>query len=120
MQENNQESFNVKLLTVEADNGPKNIYEFKTLTGDIEVEGRRKAMKFAETMGDYTTHYKKINEFIGKKVKDLQMRAHELADDYYAIGAEVAHLADMMKSTEIPQISNLYKHLSDLTIRNGD
>jgi hypothetical protein len=48
------------------------------------------------------------------------MRAHELADDYYAIGAEVAHLADMMKSTEIPQISNLYKHLSDLTIRNGD
>jgi len=35
-------------LTVEADNGPKNIYEFKTLTGDIEVEGRRKAMKFAE------------------------------------------------------------------------
>ena len=28
---------------VEADNGPKNIYEFKTLTGDIEVEHRRKA-----------------------------------------------------------------------------
>lgn len=102
LQESNQESFNVKLLTVEADNGPKNIYEFKTLTGDIEVEGRRKAMKFAETMGDFTTHYKKINEFISKKVKDLQMRAHELADDYYAIGAECAHLADMMKATEIP------------------
>jgi hypothetical protein len=42
-------------LTVEADNGPKNIYEFKTLTGDIEVEGRQKGIKFAENMNDFTT-----------------------------------------------------------------
>jgi hypothetical protein len=48
------------------------------------------------------------------------MRAHELADDYYAIGAEVAHFSEMMKIVEIPQISNLYKHLAELTIRNGD
>jgi hypothetical protein len=54
LQEGNQEAFNVKLLTVEADNGPKNIYEFKTLTGDIEVDGRRRAQKFAEQMGTFT------------------------------------------------------------------
>jgi hypothetical protein len=48
------------------------------------------------------------------------MRAHELADDYYAIGAEIEQLSVMMKSTEIPQISNLYKHVADLVIRNGD
>lgn len=52
----------MKLLTVEADNGPKNIYEFKTLTGDIEVDNRRKAAKFAEGMSNYTEQYTKINQ----------------------------------------------------------
>jgi hypothetical protein len=59
------------LLTVEADNGPKNIYEFKTLTGDIEVDNRRKAAKFAEGMSNYTEQYTKINQYLGKKTKDL-------------------------------------------------
>jgi hypothetical protein len=61
----------VKLLTVEADHGPKNIYEFKTLTGDIEVEGRRKAAKFAEGMGDFANNYRKINDFVAKRTKEL-------------------------------------------------
>jgi hypothetical protein len=56
---------------VEADNGPKNIYEFKTLTGDIEVDNRRKAAKFAEGMSNYTEQYTKINQYLGKKTKDL-------------------------------------------------
>ena len=32
----------MKLLTIEEETGPRNIYEFKTLTGEIEVERRRK------------------------------------------------------------------------------
>jgi hypothetical protein len=38
LQETNQEAFNVKLLTIEEESGPKNIYEFKTLTGEIEID----------------------------------------------------------------------------------
>lgn len=87
----------MKLLTVEADNGPKNIYEFKTLTGDIEVDNRRKAAKFAEGMSNYTEQYTKINQYLGKKTKDLQRRAHELADDYYGIGAEINHFQELLK-----------------------
>jgi hypothetical protein len=57
---------------------------------------------------------------IGLKTKELQRRAHELADDYYAVGAEINHFSELMKATEIPQISNLYRHLSELVVRNGD
>jgi hypothetical protein len=38
----------MKLLTIEEDVGPKNIYEFKTLTGEIETETRAKATQFCE------------------------------------------------------------------------
>lgn len=48
LQETNQETFNMKLLTIEEDVGPKNIYEFKTLTGEIETETRAKATQFCE------------------------------------------------------------------------
>jgi hypothetical protein len=40
LQDTNQEAFNLKLMTIEEENGPKNIYEFKTLTGEIEVDQR--------------------------------------------------------------------------------
>jgi len=48
LQETNQEAFNLKLLTIEEDAGPKNIYDFKTLTGEIETETRVKAAKFCD------------------------------------------------------------------------
>jgi len=100
--------------------GPRNIYEFKTLTGEIEVERRRKATKFCDQLGQFSRQYEKINKFIGKRCKDLQARAHQLADDYYAIGAEINHFSELMKVTDIPQISSMYRRLSDLIIRNGD
>jgi hypothetical protein len=40
LQETNQEAFNQKLMTIEEETGPKNIYEFKTITGEIEVDQR--------------------------------------------------------------------------------
>ena len=48
------------------------------------------------------------------------MRSHQLADDYYAIGAEINHFSELLKITEIPQIVSMYKRLSNLIIRNGD
>ena len=87
--------------------GPRNIYEFKTLTGEIEVEKRRKATKFCDSLGQFSKSYEKINKFIGKRCKDLQARAHMLADDYYAIGAEINHFSELLKTTEIPQIVSM-------------
>ena len=43
-----------------------------------------------------------------------------MADDYYAIGAEINHFSELLKITEIPQIVSMYKRLSNLIIRNGD
>lgn len=110
----------MKLLTIEDEVGPRNIYEFKTLTGEIEVERRRKATKFCDQMGTFSKQYAKISKFIAMRCKDLQARAHQLADDYYAIGAEVNHFSELMKLTEIPQASKFYRRMSDLIIRNGD
>lgn len=62
LQETNQEAFNLKLLTIEEDVGPKNIYEFKTLTGEIETETRAKAAKFCDQLGNFARNYEKINE----------------------------------------------------------
>ena len=53
-------------------------------------------------------------------VKKLQFRSHELADDYYGIGAEINHFAEMLSVAEIPQISNFYKRLGDMMMKNGD
>lgn len=62
LQENTQEAFNLKLLTIEEDAGPKNIYEFKTLTGEIETETRAKAEKFCDDLGNFARNYSLINE----------------------------------------------------------
>lgn len=90
------------MLTIEEEVGPRNIYEFKTLTGEIEVERRRKATKFCDNMSNFSKQYFKIAKYIGKRSKDLQARAHTLADDYFAIGAEINHFAELMKLTDIP------------------
>ncbi len=48
LQESNQEAFNVKLLSIEDEHGPKNIFDFKTLSGEIDVEQRDRASKFCD------------------------------------------------------------------------
>jgi len=50
LQESNQEAFNLKLLSIEEEYGPKNIYDFKTLTGEIEVEKRQRASIFCDNL----------------------------------------------------------------------
>ena len=107
-------------MSIEEEVGPRNIYEFRTLTGEIEVERRRKATKFCDQMANFTKQYHKIAKFIANRAKDLQARSHELADDYFAIGAEISHFAELMKLTDIPQAHKFYRRLGDLIIRNGD
>lgn len=48
------------------------------------------------------------------------MKSHSLADDYFAIGAEIKHFAELLNSAEIPQITNFYNRLADMMVKNGD
>ena len=48
------------------------------------------------------------------------MRSHQLADDYFAIGAEIGRFSDLLKAAEIPQVTNFYKRISEMMIKNGD
>lgn len=43
-----------------------------------------------------------------------------LADDYFAIGAEIKHFAELLTAAEIPQITNFYNRLADMMVKNGD
>ncbi len=43
-----------------------------------------------------------------------------MADDYYAIGAEIKHLAELLTAAEIPQIVNFYNRTAEMIIKNGD
>lgn len=120
LSETSQEAFNVKLLTIEEEVGPKNIFEFKTLTGEIETEARAKATKFCDSLDGFGKQYNNINTAICKYVKELQLKSHELADDYYAIGACVNSLQELTKLADIPQSVHFYKRISDLVIKTGD
>lgn len=108
------------MLTIEEEVGPKNIFEFKTLTGEIETEARAKATKFCDGLDTFGKQYQKMNELVCKYVKELQLRSHELADDYYAIGACVNSLQELLKMADIPQAVHFYKRISDLIIKTGD
>lgn len=60
LSEVDQEQFNIKLLTIEEEYGPKNIYEFKTLSGEIDVEQRRRANKFCDSLNQFSHTYEQI------------------------------------------------------------
>ena len=57
---------------------------------------------------------------IAKKCKNIQIKSHEIADDYYAVATQIQTLGDLLKPTEIPQISYFYKRLQELVSQNGD
>lgn len=74
----------------------------KTIKGEIETEKRERAEKFTSQLDEFTKQYELISAFICKKTKDLQARAHELADDYYAVGTEIKRFSHLLKCTEVP------------------
>ncbi len=53
-------------------------------------------------------------------MKELQIKSHELADDYYAVGAAINNFQELLKIADIPQATHLYKRMGDLVIKNGD
>jgi len=61
LKEPNQDFFNQKLLSIEMDHGPKNIYDIKTLTGNIEVKSRPRAGQFCDGLDLFCKDFTKVN-----------------------------------------------------------
>lgn len=71
LQEQNQDKFNMKLLGIEEDKGPKTITAITTLTGQIEVEKKERASRFCDKLGSFAESYERINTMIVKQTKQL-------------------------------------------------
>jgi len=74
------------------------------------------------TLRSITCNYNNFNYIISiaKKVKTIQGKCHDLADEFYSIGAEISRLSALLKPIEIPQVVLLYDRLSSIILRNGD
>lgn len=51
---------------------------------------------------------------LAKKCKDIQIKSHALADEYYALASEVLRLAHIQKNVDVPQLVMLYDKISNL------
>lgn len=120
LKESNIDQFMLKALGSQMDNGPRKLAEFSTLGGEIEINVRKSAKNFSDNFDKFIDTFTEINTFISKRVKVIQGKAHDLADDFYAVGAEVQRLAALFKAVEIPQITLLYDRIGQQILRNGD
>jgi hypothetical protein len=50
----------------------------------------------------------------------IQSKAHDLADEFYGVAAEIQRFAVLLRQTDIPQIQQLYDRLAQQVLRNGD
>lgn len=69
--------------------GPRKLTDFRTLNGEIEIVHRKRASQFADNFDKFNDTYNEINNFIAQKVKSIQAKSHDLADELFAVGAEI-------------------------------
>ena len=113
------EEFHVKVMSSKLEQGPKSIMEFKTLTGEIEIQSTQKAKEFCENLSEFVTISKESTGYISQKCKELQIKSHDLADEYFAIAGELKRLASANQKCEVPQLVMLYDKMSQIISANG-
>jgi hypothetical protein len=89
LKESNSETFMLKALAAQQEEGPRKITEISTLGGDIDVQARKTSKAFCENFGPFIDTYAEINSFIAEKCKVIQGKAHDLADEYFAVASEI-------------------------------
>ena len=62
LREPNQDTFQIKVVNISADLGPKNIYDFKTLTGQIDVYAHKRAKIFCDNLPEFTGTQREITK----------------------------------------------------------
>ena len=114
------DQFHAKVVTAKYNKGPEKLDEIKTLFGGIEVGAPPRAKRLCYKLDNYITAYQDISKFVQKKCKTLEQKSHELAEEYFAIATEVQRFSTLLGVTEIPQINQLYKKLSENLFKEGD
>eukprot|EP00347_Sterkiella_histriomuscorum_P002889 403366404 len=120
LKEPSMDQFMLRAMGTTYEQGPKKLSEFTTLGGEIEINAKKQAKVFCEGFDKFIDTYSEINNFIAKKVKSMQGKAHDLADEYFAVGAEIQRFAGLLRPVDIPQITLLYDRLAQIILRNGD
>ena len=100
--------------------GPKNLKGINTIGGEINVYKKKTAEAFFQESKSFIETFKVINEFFPKKCKDIQGKCHELADEFYCLGGELNRFGHLLKSTNVPQATNMYHKMSEITLKTGD
>ena len=120
LKETDSHQFMLKALGAQQEEGPRKLHEIATLGGQIDVKSSKSAKQFCDNYGNFINTYAEINSFIAQKCKVIQSKAHDLADEFYGIASEIQRFSVLLRSTEIPQIQQLYDRLSQQVLRNGD
>jgi hypothetical protein len=89
LKESDSHQFMLKALGASQEEGPRKITEIQTLGGDIDVQAKKSAKAFCEGFGPFINTYAEINSFIANRCKVIQSKAHDLADEFYAVGSEI-------------------------------
>jgi activator of HSP90 ATPase len=110
----------VRALTAQQEEGPRKLTDIATLGGEIDVKARKSAKQFCDNFGNFINTYGEINSYIASRSKVIQSKAHDLADEFYGVASEIQRFSVLLRSTEIPQIQQLYDRLSQQVLRNGD
>jgi hypothetical protein len=56
---------------------------------------------------------------ISKKCKEIQIKCHALADEYFGVGSEIMRLAQIQRPLDVPQLCMIYDKIASLIIQNG-
>jgi hypothetical protein len=89
--------FMLRALTAQQEEGPRKITEIMTLGGEIDVQARKTARAFCDGFGTYINTYAEINSFIAQKSKVIQSKAHDLADEFFAVASEIQRFSVLLR-----------------------
>jgi hypothetical protein len=79
---------------------PKSIFDFATLSGQIEVSADMKSIDYFDKVSFFLPLLREKSRLICTKVKKLQTTANKLADEYFSIAHEISALAVEYKKVE--------------------
>ena len=102
LKEADSQQFMLKALASQQEEGPRKVSEIATLGGEVDVQARKSAKGFCDNFGSFISTYSEINTFIAEKCKIIQGKAHDLADEYYAVASEIQRFSVLLRQTDIP------------------
>ncbi|TNV84912.1 hypothetical protein FGO68_gene4893 [Halteria grandinella] len=121
LREKNLQFFEGKVLATKEETVPHAIDELNTLVGEVDIESAVQSKLFCDGLPDMIQAQKEIATLVSQKLKRIQARSKEQAEDFFAITAELQRLQQIVKDKELSHpLSQLYGQLSDLMRRQGD